>query len=76
VKLRLAVWKTLPDADSDTVRALSGLFMLFDVANRDERVSKTECDAIASTAHERIGTGCWLSIIGVWKTTTPNKVGA
>jgi uncharacterized protein len=39
--------------------------MLFDVASRDERFSKTECDAISSTAHERIG--AWVLAINYWR---------
>jgi len=65
VNLRPAVWQPLLDAGSDTARALSGFFMLFDVANRDERFSKTERDAIASTAHERIGD--WVVTLNSWR---------
>jgi uncharacterized protein len=65
VKLRPTVWQPLLDADSDTARAMSGLLMLFDVASRDERFSKTECDAISSTAHERIG--AWVLAINYWR---------
>ena len=65
LKLRPTVWQPLLDADSDTGRGMSGLLMLFDVANRDARFSKTECDAIASTAHERIGN--WVLTINNWR---------
>jgi uncharacterized protein len=65
VNLRPAVWQRLLNADDDTVRALSGLFMLFDVANRDERFSKTECDTIASTAHVRIRD--WVLALNSWR---------
>jgi hypothetical protein len=39
--------------------------MLPDVARRDERLSKIECDALASAAPERIGN--WVVIVNEWR---------
>jgi len=55
VKLRPNIWQSLLDADMETAKALSGLLVLADIARRDERFSKLEYDALASTAHEYIG---------------------
>jgi uncharacterized protein len=39
--------------------------MLPDVARRDDRFSKAECDALASVAHERIGD--WVLTVNEWR---------
>jgi uncharacterized protein len=65
VKLRPAAWQPLLDADLDTGKAMSGLLMLPDVARRDEGLSKIECDALASVAHERIGD--WVIAVNEWR---------
>jgi uncharacterized protein len=64
-KLRPTARQPLLDADIDTAKAMSGLLMLPDVARRDNRFSKTECDALASVAHERIGD--WVLTVKEWR---------
>jgi uncharacterized protein len=65
VKLRPSAWQRLLDADIETAKAMSGLLMLPDVARRDARFSKTECDSLASIAHERIGD--WILTVNEWR---------
>jgi uncharacterized protein len=64
-KLRPTAWQPLLDADVNAAKAMSGLLTLCDVARRDPCISKTECDALAAVAHERIGD--WVLTLNEWR---------
>jgi len=65
VALRPNAWVPLRVADESARRAYAGLWTLIDAMRRDERLSKTEIDALIENGQEYIAD--WVVELGAWR---------
>jgi uncharacterized protein len=65
VQLRLAAWKKLLNADTDTAAAMRGMMTLADVVRGDRHPPRKDSDAINATAPDNIAR--WVVTLNDWR---------